>query len=75
MNPSEVISVEIIKQNEEEVARVEVEESQLSLAIGKKGQNSRLAARLCGIKIDIHAIKKEDETEDEIETEDTEGEE
>ncbi len=75
LNPSEVISVEIIKQNEEEVARVEVEESQLSLAIGKKGQNSRLAARLCGIKIDIHAIKKEDETEDEIETEDTEGEE
>ena len=36
------------------VARVLVAENQLSLAIGKKGQNSRLAARLCGVKIDIH---------------------
>ena len=36
------------------VAKVLVAENQLSLAIGKKGQNSRLAARLCGVKIDIH---------------------
>lgn len=59
LNPAEVVSVEIVEQDGEEVARVEVEESQLSLAIGKKGQNSRLAARLCGIKIDIHTVVKE----------------
>lgn len=75
LNPSEVLSVEIIEQDGEEIARVEVEESQLSLAIGKKGQNSRLAARLCGIKIDIHAIGRGDETERESAEEDIEGEE
>ena len=75
LNPSEVLSVEIIEQDGEEIARVEVEESQLSLAIGKKGQNSRLAARLCGIKIDIRAIGRGDETERESAEEDIEGEE
>ena len=70
LNPAEVLSVEIIEQNDEQIARVEVEENQLSLAIGKKGQNSRLAARLCGIKIDIHTIEKDEEVyEDEIEGE------
>jgi len=56
LNPAEVLSVEIIEEGEEnmKVARVLVAENQLSLAIGKKGQNSRLAARLCGVKIDIH---------------------
>ena len=60
LNPSEVVSVEIIEQDGEQIARVEVEEDQLSLAIGKKGQNSRLAARLCGIKIDIHIVENEE---------------
>ena len=70
LNPAEVLSVEIIEQNDEQIAKVEVEENQLSLAIGKKGQNSRLAARLCGIKIDIHTIEKDEEVyEDEIEGE------
>lgn len=56
LNPAEVLSVEIIEESEEnpKIAKVLVAENQLSLAIGKKGQNSRLAARLCGIKIDIH---------------------
>ncbi len=56
LNPAEVLSVEIIEEGEEntKVAKVLVAENQLSLAIGKKGQNSRLAARLCGVKIDIH---------------------
>ena len=56
LNPAEVLSVEIIEEGEEnmKIARVLVAENQLSLAIGKKGQNSRLAARLCGVKIDIH---------------------
>ncbi len=50
--PSDVVSVEI---TEEEVrkARVKVPDHQLSLAIGNKGQNAKLAARLTGYKIDI----------------------
>ncbi len=54
LNPAEVLSVEVIEHEGEEIARVEVKDDQLSLAIGKKGQNSRLAAKLCGIKIDIY---------------------
>ena len=38
---------------EEKVCRVLVDADQLSLAIGKEGQNARLAARLTGYKIDI----------------------
>jgi N utilization substance protein A len=38
---------------EEKSYRVVVPDSQLSLAIGKEGQNVRLAARLTGFKIDI----------------------
>lgn len=51
LNPAKVLGVEI---NEEaKSAVVTVPESQLSLAIGKEGQNARLAARLTGWKIDI----------------------
>lgn len=51
LSPAKVVSVEI---NEEDgSALVKVETDQLSLAIGKKGQNVRLAARLTGWKIDI----------------------
>lgn len=61
ISPAEVISVEIL---DEEVpsCRVVVPDSQLSLAIGNKGQNARLAAKLTGFKIDIKpvsAIEKE----------------
>ena len=49
--PSEVISVDILE--DEKSCRVVVPDSQLSLAIGKEGQNVRLAARLTGFKIDI----------------------
>ncbi|WP_040196439.1 transcription termination factor NusA [Candidatus Soleaferrea massiliensis] len=53
LSPSEVISVQI--ENEAARAcRVIVPADQLSLAIGNKGQNVRLAARLTGWKIDIH---------------------
>lgn len=46
--------VELVEVNEEEkTARVVVPENQLSLAIGKEGQNARLAAKLTGYKIDI----------------------
>ena len=38
---------------DERTCKVIVDETQLSLAIGKEGQNARLAARLTGCKIDI----------------------
>lgn len=44
---------EVIIDEEEKAATVVVPDYQLSLAIGKEGQNVRLAARLCGWKIDI----------------------
>jgi N utilization substance protein A len=49
--PSEVVSVEM--QEEGRSSRIIVPDLQLSLAIGKEGQNVRLAARLTGYKIDI----------------------
>lgn len=49
--PASVVSVELL--NEGKSCRVIVPDSQLSLAIGKEGQNVRLAARLTGYKIDI----------------------
>jgi len=51
LSPAKVISVTV--DLEEKVARVVVPDYQLSLAIGKEGQNARLAARLTGFKIDI----------------------
>ena len=48
---------EIIIDEEEKIANVKVNEDQLSLAIGKKGQNVRLAAKLTGWKIDIKAVE------------------
>ena len=51
LSPSNVISVEV--DEEEKSARVVVPDYQLSLAIGKEGQNARLAAKLTGYKIDI----------------------
>ncbi|MBR4173497.1 MAG: transcription termination/antitermination protein NusA [Clostridia bacterium] len=56
LSPSNVVSVEVNEQ--EKSAKVVVPESQLSLAIGKSGQNVRLAARLTGWKIDISAGKE-----------------
>ena len=53
LSPAKVVSVEIISE-EPKVCKVSVPEAQLSLAIGNKGQNVRLAANLTGWKIDIH---------------------
>ncbi|MBQ8440969.1 MAG: transcription termination/antitermination protein NusA [Clostridia bacterium] len=50
--PAEVLSVTMTA---ERACRVQVSPDQLSLAIGKEGQNARLAARLTGFKIDIKA--------------------
>ncbi len=51
LSPAKVVSVEV--STEEKSARVIVPDYQLSLAIGREGQNARLAARLTGYKIDI----------------------
>lgn len=59
LSPSQVISV--IVDPDEKTAKVVVPNLQLSLAIGKEGQNARLAARLTGYKIDI---KSEDQAKD-----------
>ena len=58
LSPSEVLSVTMLEDGKS--CRVVVPDSQLSLAIGKEGQNARLAARLTGFKIDI---KPESEAE------------
>ena len=51
LSPAKVVFV--IADGDEKTAKVVVPDSQLSLAIGKEGQNARLAARLTGFKIDI----------------------
>ena len=53
LSPAKVVSVEI-ESTEPKVCKASVPEAQLSLAIGNKGQNVRLAAKLTGWKIDIH---------------------
>ena len=52
LSPATVLSVEIVE-NDPPSCRVTVPDQQLSLAIGNKGQNARLAAKLTGWKIDI----------------------
>jgi N utilization substance protein A len=52
LSPAKVISVEM---DAERSAKVLVAPDQLSLAIGKEGQNAKLVARLTGCKIDIKA--------------------
>lgn len=51
LSPAKVVSVEILE--DKKTANVVVQDYQLSLAIGKEGQNARLAAKLTGWKIDI----------------------
>ena len=58
LSPAEVISVKI--EENEKKAIVEVTEEEQSLAIGKGGQNVRLAAKLTGWKIDIRSTKGEE---------------
>jgi N utilization substance protein A len=52
LSPAKVISATLIDE-ENRIVRVVVPDFQLSLAIGREGQNARLAARLTGAKIDI----------------------
>ncbi len=66
LSPADVISVDI--KEEGKTCRVVVPDDQLSLAIGKEGQNARLAAKLTGWKIDIKpaSAPAEEEPEEEV---------
>jgi transcription termination/antitermination protein NusA len=59
LSPSEVVHVELSTQ--EQTAIVVVPDRQLSLAIGKEGQNARLAARLAGWRLDIKGLAEWEE--------------
>ncbi|EPY2306354.1 transcription termination factor NusA [Clostridium sporogenes] len=62
LSPAKVIDVTIVDE-ENKAARVVVDDSQLSLAIGKEGQNVRLAAKLTGWKIDIKSKSQAEKEE------------
>lgn len=64
LNPAKVSRVSVVDEKEK-VMEVIVEDKQLSLAIGKRGQNVRLAARLLGWRIDI---KSEEEKKREVQS-------
>lgn len=66
LSPARVLSIDI--DEKEHKANVEVADDQLSLAIGKGGQNVRLAAKLTGWRIDIKGIKSEEVTSSDGET-------
>lgn len=80
LSPAKIVAV--FADPDEKTAKVVVPDYQLSLAIGKEGQNARLAARLTGYKIDIKSetqakdapgFRYEDYADDEYEDEDYEG--
>lgn len=56
LSPAKIISVAV--SDDDKSCRVVVPDNQLSLAIGKEGQNARLAAKLTGWKIDIKSFKQ-----------------
>ena len=56
LSPAEILTVEITEEGEDKLCKVQVAEDQFSLAIGRGGQNVRLAARLTGFKIDIEQL-------------------
>ncbi len=62
LNPAQVVDVTFDPENEKAVTVI-VPDYQLSLAIGKRGQNARLAAKLTGYKIDIKSETEADEPE------------
>ena len=73
LSPADVVSVTLVPG--QKACRVIVPDDQLSLAIGKEGQNARLAARLTGYKIDIKPASQAEEVieaEEEVELIETE---
>lgn len=74
LSPAKALSVELFE--EEKRALVKVPQDQLSLAIGKRGQNVRLAAKLSGWKIDVtgdEAVMTEEEVSEALGTEEGSG--
>jgi N utilization substance protein A len=73
LSPAKVLMVNLTEEpNGDKVANVMVEDKQLSLAIGKEGQNARLAAKLTGWRIDIKSetqVKEERERREKAEAE------
>ena len=65
LSPADVVSVTLVPG--QKACRVIVPDDQLSLAIGKEGQNARLAARLTGYKIDIKPASQAEVTEESAE--------
>lgn len=63
LSPAKVLSVEVNEENKS--AKVVVDDNQLSLAIGKEGQNVRLAAKLTNWKIDIKSKSQKEALEEE----------
>jgi len=74
LSPAKVVSVELIDDESGKRATVLVPADQLSLAIGKRGQNVRLAAKLTGWRIDVAAAEvKAEEVAEEVTEEATEA--
>ena len=71
LSPASVVSVTLVP-GMVKACRVIVPDDQLSLAIGKEGQNARLAARLTGYKIDIKPASQAEELEEEAAAAETE---
>ena len=65
LSPAEGMTVKIDKK--EKVAVVKVPEDQLSLAIGREGQNARLAAKLTGYRVEVESMDKKKEAEPKVE--------
>lgn len=64
LSPAKVLKVTALEG--EKIAKVIVPDDKLSLAIGRDGQNARLAARLTGWKIDVKSLSKAEKEETEI---------
>ncbi len=69
LSPANILDIEIVEENEVRIAKVLVAPDQQSLAIGKGGQNVRLAAKLTGWKIDIASAEVEEQESSEEKTE------
>lgn len=70
LSPADVLSIKVDEDNR--ICRVLVPASQLSLAIGREGQNVRLAARLTGWKIDLSAAPDDGSETEKTENSETE---
>lgn len=68
MSPAKILSVELNESEESKIAKAEVADDQFSLAIGKSGQNVRLASRLTGWSIDIQKSETSEVAESTDET-------